>query len=396
MNTTTDCLFGDELMARPHRFYAALRHVGPVHRTTTPGGAPVWLVTRYQDVRAALSDPRLSLDKAHAVTDSSYRSSMPPELDAHLLNMDPPDHTRLRRLVSQAFTPRRIESLRARIQAHTDALLDAATGPPVDLMEALANPLPMAVICELLGIPDDARADFRTWTNTLVAPHADAAVASRAALQQMHRLLTGIIAAKRAEPSDDFLSAMIEARDAHDRLTEPELTAMAFLTLYAGYDNAVNLIATAALALLTHPQQMTAVRNGRIPLRAVLEETMRWNSPFPLAARRFALEELTLAGVRIPAGARVWLSLLSANRDGAHFTDPDTFDSTRTPAPAHLGYGHGIHYCLGAPLARLEGDIALTSLLRRFPNLALAIPAGELTWIPSFHKRGLQSLPVTW
>ncbi|MFF4409298.1 cytochrome P450 family protein [Streptoverticillium reticulum] len=394
MSTTTGRLFGDETLAHPHRIYAQLRETGPVHRTTTPGGAPVWFVTRYQDVRAALADPRLSLDKANATTDSTYQSSMPSELDAHLLNMDPPDHTRLRRLVSKAFTPRRIEGLRELIQARTDELLDAAAGPPIDLMKTLAYPLPMAVICELLGIPADARHDFRAWTNTLVAPEADAAVASRAALKQMHQFLADIIAAKRAEPSDDFLSAMIEARDAHDRLTEPELIAMAFLTLYAGYDNAVNLIGTATLALLTHPEQMAAVRDGRIPIRAVLEEAMRWNSPFPLAVRRFALEELTIAGVRIPAGARVWLSLLSANRDSEQFTNPDTFDSTRTPA--HLGYGHGIHYCLGAPLARLEAETALSAVLHRYPKLALAAAADQLTWVPSFQKRGLQALPVTW
>lgn len=392
--TTTNCLFGDTFMTHPHRVYADLREAGSVHRVTTPGGTPVWLVTRYQDVRAALTDPRLSLDKSNAATDDSHQPSMPSELDAHLLNVDPPDHTRLRRLVSKAFTPRRIERLREHIQAHTDVLLDNLDGPPVDLMKTFANPLPMAVICELLGIPTDAQRDFRTWTSALTAPDADAAVTSQEAMKQMYHFLVTIIETKRTKPSDDFLSAMIEARDAHDRLTEPELIAMAFLTLYAGYDNAVNLIGTTALALLTHPEQMTAVRNGRIPLHAALEEAMRWNTPFPLAARRFALEELTIAGARIPAGARVWLSLTSANRDSQQFTNPNTFDSTRTPT--HLAYGHGIHYCLGAPLARLEGEIALTSLLRRFPNLTLAVPGDELSWIRSFHKRGLQSLPVSW
>lgn len=394
MTTTPAALFTDRLMAAPHRVYAELREAGPVHRTTTPDEAPVWLVTRYQDVREALNDPRLSLNKENARTTGRYQSSMPPELDAHLLNMDPPDHTRLRRLVSKAFTPRRLDGLRDGIQAHTDALLDAVADRPADLMQALAYPLPMAVICELLGIPADARQDFRTWTNNLLSPQPDAAVDSRTAMREMHRFLVEVIAAKRARPTDDLLSAMIEARDERDSLTEPELLAMAFLILFAGYDNAVNLIGTTALALLLHPEHMQAVLDGSTPVQAVLEETMRWNAPFTLGVRRFALEDLEIGGVAIPAGARVWVSLISANRDGAQFDDPDTFDPARTPA--HLGFGHGIHYCLGAPLARIEGEIALSSLLQRFPTLTLAVPADELEWVHSFHRRGLQRLPVTW
>ncbi|OEJ21024.1 cytochrome P450 family protein [Streptomyces subrutilus] len=393
--TPEGSLFDDALMGDPHGVYAKLREAGPVHRTTTPDGATVWLVTRHQDVRPALADPRLSLNKANAHSTGQYQSSMPPELDAHLLNMDPPDHARLRRLVSKAFTPRRIEALRDRVQALTDDLLDELPADqPVDLMESLANPLPMGVICELLGIPLGARHDFRTWTNTLLSPAPDAALDSRAAMKEMHRFLVDTIAAKRTQPTDDLLSAMIEARDANDSLTEPELLAMAFLILFAGYDNAVNLIGNAVLALLTHPEQMAAVRHGAVPVRAVVEETLRWNTPFTLAVRRFALEDLTIGGVSIPAGARVWLSLVSANRDGEQFQNPDAFDSTRTPA--HLGFGHGIHYCLGAPLARIEGEVALTSLLGRFPGLRLAVPVDKLEWWPSFHKRGLRALPVTW
>ncbi|PNG19431.1 cytochrome P450 family protein [Streptomyces cahuitamycinicus] len=394
MSTTpTPNLFGDTLMSDPHGAYAQLRETGPVHRTTTPDGAPVWLVTRYEDVRAALADPRLSLNKANAHTTGRYQSSMPPELDAHLLNMDPPDHTRLRRLVSKAFTARRIEGLRQRVQARTEELLDAFTRPPVDLMAALANPLPMAVICELLGVPQNARHDFRAWTNTLLAPAPDAAAESRTAMREMHRFLVGTITAKRSHPTDDLLSAMIEARDEHDSLTEPELLAMAFLILFAGYDNAVNLIGNAVLALLLHPHHLDAVLDGRTPVRDV-EEAMRWNTPFTLGVRRFALEDLTIGDVTIPAGGRVWVSLLSANRDGTHFEAPDSFDPSRTPA--HLGFGHGIHYCLGAPLARLEAETAITSLLDRLPTLRLSVPADELRWVPSFHKRALQELPVTW
>ncbi|MEV5777801.1 cytochrome P450 [Streptomyces antimycoticus] len=386
-------LFDSDLMSDPHGVYDRLRQASPVHCTTTPDGAPVWVVTRYQDVRAALTEPRLSLNKANARTVGRYQSSLPPELDAHLLNMDPPDHTRLRRLVAKAFTARHVENLRLRIQASTDELLSAITDQPADLMQALANPLPMVVICELLGIPAQDRRDFRAWTNSLLGPAPDAAVESRTAMREMHRYLVGIIAAKRARPTDDLLTAMIEAHDERDSLSESELVAMAFLILFAGYDNTVNLIGNATLAMLLHPEVMAAVRDGHTPIRAVLEETLRWNSPFTLGVRRFALENLTIGGVDIPAGGRVWVSLISANRDG-QFEEPDRFRPERTPA--HVGFGHGIHYCLGAPLARLESEIALTSLLKRFPDLQLAVSPGNLAWAPSFHRRGLMGLPVVW
>ncbi|MFJ9580799.1 cytochrome P450 [Streptomyces sp. NPDC101191] len=387
-------LFGEALLTDPHGIYARLRESAPVHRTTTPDGEQVWVITRYAEARAALADARLSLNKANARTSGEYTSSMPPELDAHLLNTDPPDHTRLRRLVSKAFTPRRIKELRDRIQSMTDDLLDAAAGPPVDLMAALANPLPMDVICELLGIPAGDRRDFRAWTSALLSPQPGASTDSRAAMRNMYRFLVDVIADKRRRPAGDLLSAMVEARDEHDRLTEPELASMAFLILFAGYDNAVHLIGNAALGLLIHPKLLGAVRDGSITVRAVVEETLRWNPPFPLGVRRFALEDLTIGGTDIPAGGRVWISLIAANRDEREFVSPDDFDPAHPPA--HLSFGHGIHYCLGAPLARLEAEIAIGSLLRRFPQLKLAVPADELAWWPSFHKRGLQQLPVCW
>ncbi|MFI1769222.1 cytochrome P450 [Streptomyces sp. NPDC020800] len=387
-------LFNDALMTDPYGTYARLRETGPVHRTTTPDGAPVWVVTRYEDVRAALTDPRLSLNKAHVRTTGRYQSSMPPELDAHLLNMDPPDHTRLRRLVSKAFTARRIEGLRERVQAHTDGLLDAVAERPTDLMHSLANPLPMEVICELLGIPAQDRRDFHAWTHSVRGSAEDAAVESRTAMREMHRYLTGVMGAKRNKPTDDLLTAMIEARDERDSLSEPELLAMAFLLLFTGYTSAVNLIGNATLALLLHPAVMSSVRAGRTPVRSVLEETLRWNAPVTLGVRRFTLEDVTIGGVTIPTGSRVWVSLASANRDAAQFTDPDCFQPDRPSA--HLDFGHGIHYCLGAPLARLEAEVALTGLLARFPGLRLAVPADELEWLPSFHHRGLKTLPVTW
>ncbi|MEU6213157.1 cytochrome P450 [Streptomyces sp. NPDC047023] len=386
-------LFDASLLADPHGRYAELRGMGPVHRTTTPEGEPVWVVTGYAEARAALADTRLSLNKANARTSDSYRSSMPPELDAHLLNMDAPDHTRLRRLVSKAFTLRRMEDLRPRIETLVDELLDAAPAEgDVDLMEVLANPLPMNVICELFGIPTASRQDFRAWTNTLLSLEPGSATDSRTAMRSMYRHLVDVIEAKRAEPTDDLLSAMIEARDDRDSLTESELVSVSFLILFAGYDNAVHLIGNTLMALLHHPEHLEAVRRGALPVRSVVEETLRTDPPFPLAVRRFALADLTIAGVTIPQGGRVWVSIISAHRDAAQFEDPSTFDPAR--AASHLAFGHGVHYCLGAPLARLEAEIAVERALRRFPHMKPAGRQSDPDWWPSFHKRGLRSLLI--
>jgi cytochrome P450 len=385
-------LFDRSLIESPTAAYARLRNSAAVHRTTTPDGEPLWVITRYREARALLADGRLSLDKANAKTSGTYQSSMPPELDAHLLNMDPPDHTRLRRLIASAFTPRRIAALRTRIQVMTDALLTTQAGPSTDLMQALAVPLPMGVICELLGIPEDNHHDFRAWTDTLLSPLPDSAGDARTAMRQMHQFLTGVIQDKRSHPADDLLSALTQARDDCDSLTEQELLSLAFLTLFAGYDNAVHLIGNAALGLLLHPQVMYQVRQRTLPVQAVIEETLRWNPPFPLAVRRFALEDITIGDTVIPAGGRVWVSIASANRDDREFPSPDSFIPGH-PSP-HLAFGHGIHYCLGAPLARLEAEIAIGSLLEHFPALELAVPHEELAWWPSFHKRGLRRLPI--
>ncbi|MEY9840571.1 cytochrome P450 [Streptacidiphilus sp. EB103A] len=388
-------LLGAALLADPHAEYRRLRHEAPVTLTTTPDGAPVWLVTRYADVRAALADPRLSLDKRNAAGGGDHGASMPPELDAHLLNLDPPDHTRLRRLVAQVFTPRAIESLRPLVQRHTDILLDQFTGTSADLVEDLAAPLALAVICDVLGIDPDQRTDFRRWTDTLSSPAADAALTSRHALGSMHRFLVALIAAKRAEPADDLLSRMVEARDNQDRLSEPELVAMAFLLLFAGYDNAANLLGTTVLALLTHPRQLAALAAGSLPVDQVIEETLRWNTPSMLASRRFAREGCEIGGERIPAGDRVWLSLASANRDPEQFTGPQDFRADRAQG-GHLSFGHGLHYCLGAALARMQAAVAVTTLVRRFPALGLACRPADLAWDASFRNRGLRVLPITW
>ncbi|MER6527255.1 cytochrome P450 [Streptomyces sp. NPDC001508] len=384
----------DGLLDHPYDVYRRLRDSAPVHRITGPDGTPAWLVTRYDDVREALADPRLALDKQHASAGTYKGFSLPPALDANLLNMDPPDHTRVRRLVGRAFTPRRVQRLRAPIRRTADTLLDAL-GPHgvADLVAAYAAPLPITVICDLLGIPDEHRLDFRVWTDSLVAPDPARPEAGKEAVVAMLGYFTRLLRDKRAEPGDDLLSDLIAVRDDGDRLSEDELMSLAFLILFAGYENAVQLIGNSVLALLSHPEQLAALRRDPGLLPGAVEEFARYEGPALLAIRRFPVEDVTIGGVTVPAGETVWVSPAAANRDPDRFPDPDRLDLGRD-AGGHLALGHGIHYCLGAPLARAETEIALAALLERFADLALA--DGELRWRRSLRARGLVALPVTY
>lgn len=365
-----------------------------------PDGTTAWLVTRYADVRAAMADPRLSLDKANS--DGAWRGfSLPPALDANLLNMDPPGHTRVRRLITQAFGPQRIAGLRPRVEAAANELLDrVAADGRADLVADYAGPLPVTVICDLLGVPAADRAALRGWTDVLLTPPADDPRTGARVIVELQEFLVQLIAEKRRQPGDDLLSAMIAARDTGadgtaDRLSEDELTSLAFLVLFAGYENSVHLIGTGILALLRHPEQLDALRAAPELPAGVVEELLRYDPPSPVAIRRFPLTEITIGGVSIPAGATVLLGVAAANRDPRRFTDPELLDVHR-PDGGQLTLGHGIHYCVGAPLARLELQVAISAVLRRFPKLALAVDPADLVWRPSFRTRGLRSLPVTF
>ncbi|MEV5150127.1 cytochrome P450 [Streptomyces sp. NPDC052727] len=391
---STAAVDSTRLLRDPYAVYGRLREEGPVHRITGTDGLPAWLVTRYDDVRQALADPRLSLDKRNA-TPGGYRGmALPPALDANLLNMDPPDHTRIRRMVSQAFTPRHVEGLRVPIERAADRLLDSLSGQDeADLIPSYAAPLPIIVICDLLGVPQDHRPDFRAWTDALVAPDPTRPDRAREAVASLLSFFTRLIADKRAHPADDLLSALIAVRDQEDRLSEDELMSLAFLILVAGYENTVHLIGNAVAALLSHPDQLAALRADPAALDRAVEELARYDGPVPLAIRRFPTEDIVIGGVTVPAGETVLLSLAAAHRDPRRFTDPDRLDIGRDAA-GHLALGHGIHYCLGAPLARMETGIALTALFDRFPGLALAVPPQELRRRPSMRSRGLIALPV--
>ncbi|MCZ4512903.1 cytochrome P450 [Streptomyces sp. ActVer] len=407
----SDDLLNDGLLTHPYAVYDRLRDTAPVHRVTGPDGSPAWLVTRYDDVREALANPLLSLDKRHALPGGYKGFALPPALDANLLNMDPPDHTRIRRLVGRAFTTRRVEQLRAPIRQTADRLLDAlGAHGGTDLIAAYAAPLPITVICDLLGVPDGHRRDFRAWTDVLVAPDRARPQAAKEAVVAMLGFFTQLLADKRKEPADDLLSDLIAVRDesdsagggstgsdraGSDRLTEDELMSLAFLILFAGYENTVQLIGTAVLALLQHPDQLAALRADPTRLPAAVEEFVRYDGPALLAIRRFPREDVTIGDVTVPAGETVLLSLGAANRDPRRFPDADRFDLGRD-AGGHLALGHGIHYCLGAPLARLETEIALAALLERLPDLELDGDPGDLRWRPSLRARGLLALPVTY
>ncbi|MFJ3421201.1 cytochrome P450 [Streptomyces sp. NPDC086082] len=387
----------DGLLDHPYDVYRRLRDSAPVHRIAGPDGTPAWLVTRYDDVRAALADPRLSLDKRHATAGTYKGFSLPPALDANLLNMDPPDHTRIRRLVGRAFTPRRTEQLRTPIRRTADQLLDAmGESGDTDLIAAYAAPLPITVICDLLGVPDRHRRDFRVWTDTLVAPAPGTPPeAGKHAVVAMLGFFTRLLADKREEPGDDLLSDLIAVRDEGDRLSEDELMSLAFLILFAGYENTVQLIGNAVLALLQHPEQLAALRADPAQLPAAVEEFLRYEGPALLAIRRFPVEDVTIGGVTIPAGETVWVSASAANRDPERFPDPDRLDLARDTS-GHLALGHGIHYCLGAPLARAETEIALAALLERYPRLELGVAEDAVRWRPSLRARGLAALPVSY
>ncbi|GAA2852340.1 cytochrome P450 [Streptosporangium fragile] len=396
-------VFDPEFARDPYGVYAALREKGPVHAIDFPPGTDAFLVIDYEHGRPALNDPRLSKEFKHApavfrqfVTDAGRNN---PVLAHNMLSSDPPDHTRLRRLVSKAFTPRRTESLRPRIQEIADGLVDAmAPTGRADLIGDFAFPLPIVVICELLGVPAEDRDAFREWSATLIDPAMDEEqLRRRAEVNAAIRDYFGrLIAERRAEPRDDMISALVSARDDRELLSEQELMATLTLLLIAGHETTVNLIGNGVLALLTHPDQLALLRERPELIPSAVEEFLRYEGPVERATLRFATEDLQIAGVHIPEGSVVHISLGAADRDPEAFAHPDTLDVTRADNH-HVAFGHGIHFCLGAPLARLEGRIAFETLLRRLPGLALDCPPAEAAWRRSGSLiRGLEALPVTF
>jgi len=348
-----------------------------------------WLISRYDDVRAALTDPRFSKDWRHASPEA--RAGAPTFRLPTMLMMDPPDHTRLRKLVSRSFTLRRTAELRPRVEQIAAELLDGVADDLVDLMTAYAVPLPVQVICELLGVPVEDRGEFTTWSNTLVDQISPEETAADSA--NLARYLGELVDRKRSEPDDALLSALIEVADDGDRLSHEELVAMGVLLLVAGNETTINLIGNALLGLLTHPDQLALLRERPELTSSLVEEVLRWDGPVQNATYRFPTTDVEVAGTTIPAGSVVRLSLAAANRDPSRFPDADELRIDRD-ASGHLDFGHGLHHCLGAQLARMEGEVAIRTLLARYPDLTLAVDPAELVYRPSMIVRGLTALPV--
>ncbi len=395
--TSTPMALDSAFVHDPYTFYRRMREEAPVREVVMPRGLKVWLVTRYAEAREALTNPALHKDlrpvqylfERHQTRTST--GDFGADLTAHMLNSDPPNHTRLRKLVAKAFTTRRVELLRPRVEEITEDLLAGLSGD-VDLIDDFAFPLPVTVICELLGVPHDDRDDFREWSSALVAAASAESVGAAAAA--MSGYLRALIDAKRAAPADDMLTALIHAQEDGDELTEIELVSMAFLLLVAGHETTVNLIGNAVLALLRNPGQLAALRADPGLLPGAVEEFLRYESPVNHATLRYTAEPVEIGGTTIPAGEFVTVSLASANHDDARFGPAaDTLDVTRSAA-GHMAFGHGVHFCLGAPLARLEGQIAIGGLVSHFPGMSLAIEPADLRWRNSTLLRGLEHLPV--
>jgi len=320
-----------------------------------------------------------------------------PNLANHMLASDPPDHTRLRRLLVREFTPRRVEALRPRIQQITDELAARveqriADGEEViDLVAEFAFPLPMSVISELLGVPLSDLGKFREWGRAILLPLGTPGQAE--GLKELTGYLAELLAKKKADPGDDLFSALAAAQD-EDRLTPRELIGTAILLIIAGHDTTVNLIANGLLALLRHPDQLRLLRERRDLLPNAVEEFLRYDAPLERATARWATEDLEIAGTSVPQGSLVSIVLGSANRDECAFSGSEDFDIARESDNRHIAFGHGIHFCVGAPLARLEGAVAFATILDRFPTFELAVPYEDLRWRHSIVMRGLESLPV--
>lgn len=389
----TEAAFLESYWRDPHATLAHAREHAPVREVTFETG-PTWLVTRYADVRAGLADPRLAKDW-RATLPAEERASAPPGLPApmsHMLtSLDPPEHTRLRRLVTQAFTARRLAALRPRIETLADDLLAGLPGDePVDLVARYAIPLPMEVICELIGVPELDREDFAHWSTVLIdeCPEPELARASA----QMADYLGGLVALRRDDPDDALLSGLIAASEDGERLSDVEIVAMAMLLLMAGHETTAVFITNSVRALLADPAARAGVTSpDTVP--GLVEELLRWVSPALNASLRFATEDLEIGGTAIPRGASVTLSTGAANRDPDRFSDPARLDPDRDPA-GHVAFGHGIHRCLGAALVRLEAEIALTALFRRFPDLRAAGPDEALTFRRSVHVHAPRTFPV--
>ena len=392
--------WGDYDRDDPYPLFAQVRADNPVHQATLADGHHAWLVVRHTEAKTALSHPGLSKDMRAALARDGavVAEGLPgPAFARHMLSVDPPDHTRL---ASAAFSRPRIAALGPRVQAIADRLLDdleARGEVVVDLVAGFAFPLPFTVISDLLGVPEPDRGRLGTWFTTLLAPSPAAAPAPEAvaASADIVRYLTGLLARKRAAPGEDLVTDLVRAADQDGALSEQEMLSTIFQLVVAGHDTTTSLIGNGTVALLTHPNQRDALVADPALVPHAIEEILRWDAPVPHSTFRYTTRDVALGGTVIPAFAQVIISLAAANRDPARYGKPESLDITRSDT-SHLAFGHGIHHCLGARLARLEGVIASTTLHGRFPAMRLAVPRSALRWNhgDGLVLRGLTELPV--
>lgn len=394
-------LFSAGFKADPFPTFAAMRERDPVYAHTAPNGSTIWYITRYDDVTVVLrDDQRFVKDPRNAGLRQSLSRQRSPTLyqsiNNNMLFADAPAHTRLRALVNQAFTPRRTAQMTGRIQLAADQLLNQAhRAGEIDLIAEYALPLPVMVITEMLGIPAADRNEVADWSQAIISA-SSRGLSYRARKEKVRAFvayLRRLCAERQADPQDDLISALVQAEEAGERLTEAELFSMIALLLVTGYETTVNLISNSILVLLQHPQQRAQVMAQPELWPGAVEELLRYDGPVETSTSRWAGEDVVFGSRHIHKGDLVRVVLASVNRDPQHFSHPATFDITRTDN-RHLAFGLGIHYCLGAPLARLEGRIALQTLFGRYPHLQLAIPMDKLPWRSGVLFRGLRHFPV--
>ena len=386
-----------EFLADPYPTYHRLRDEDPVHHSPMD----FWVLTRYEDVAAVLRDPRFIKEPIVSMVAARFGVSVPPGVGLSMLDRDPPDHTRLRSLVSKAFTPRVVDGLRPRIQTMVDDLITRAEAVgTMDLIEEFAYPIPVNVICEMLGVPVEDHERFKGWSldiargldSVWLPPESEIPKRSGAARHAIGDYMRGLIAERRARPRGDLLSALIAAEEAGDKLSEDELIATCILLLIAGHETTVNLIGNGTLALLRHPGELRRLRETPGLITSAVEELLRYDGPVQRTAR-ITSTAVTIGGRTIPKGEMVMPFIGAADRDPTQFPDPDRLDLGRADN-RHIAFGWGIHFCLGAPLARVEGQIAIDTLVRRLPRLALVNDEPEHR--QSLTLRGLKALPVTF
>jgi cytochrome P450 PksS len=395
-----------DILRNPHPTLARMREIAPIyHIQHKEFGSYPWLVTRYSDSIQLLNDERFTKDDMripgrgepdHELTPDEMMMAAAGAINRHMLTLDPPDHTRLRGLIHKAFTPNMIRALETRIQEITNELIDRMQEKgQFDFIREFAFPLPVTVIAELLGVPKEDQLKFGEWSRAIImggTRGADLEKVGAAALEfimYFHEKFDE----RRENPQDDLITALVQAEEAGEKLDQQELISMVFLLLVAGHETTVNLLSNGMLALMQHPDQKQLLAEQPGLIKTAVDELLRYDGPIGVSTMRWALEDVEYYGVTIPAGSMVVASLLSANRDPEMFVNPDGLDITRNPNK-HIAFGNGIHYCVGAPLARMEGAIAFNTLLRRVPNLALTVGVDELLWNPTILLHGMQSMPV--